>query len=332
MVSETEKKASLAKHTPMSLTPAARNAEATHEATMEGAMNGLLTLIPCVGLVALAVKTRPGFALRTNWQSRTAMSIMPAMFVAALTGEQKLEHKMKEIAAETEHTHQTVKWAEEQMQLKQRQQEKEQGNDLGIAQVKFDSIGSNESNLRDLYLQSITQSDNNIRIVPGDSLAWYHRSANFISANPIKVLSAFSIPTIAWIFYGNTGKQNLDISQKLLHTRVFGQFATISCLLGVMGFSEFMNRNGRFMSQTDADERVAEMQQVRLQLIRRLELEHEHEEQMKREIELAHEEDLHGDNVVVHKKKHPKKVKKDPIPSAVEEADMHNTIPSANVA
>ena len=73
---------------------------------------------------------------------------------------------------------------------------------------------------------------------------------------------------------------------------VFGQFATLSLLLGVMGFKEYMNANGRFITQAEADYRVAEMHRVREELQFRLQRENALQEEAQRKIAQAHEEDL----------------------------------------
>ena len=39
----------------------------------------------------------------TNSQSRTAIAIMPPLFIFAVTAEQKLTHRMHEVASESEH-------------------------------------------------------------------------------------------------------------------------------------------------------------------------------------------------------------------------------------
>ena len=69
----------------MSLTPQERNAEATSAAMWEGSVNGILTLIPSTGAVYAAMRNSPRFLARTNMQSRTALAIMPALFVFAWT-------------------------------------------------------------------------------------------------------------------------------------------------------------------------------------------------------------------------------------------------------
>lgn len=280
---------------PMSLTPRERSDEATHEAMVEGGMNALLTVLPLMGVVMIAMKNSPSFVKRTNWQSRTALVVMPTLFVATLTSEQKFVHKMKEIAAETEHSVKTVEWAEQQMIEKYKEN-------------IINDIRSTEDHLKELYQQSVLQSrTENVCIVPGNQLKWYHRSANFVANNPIKVLASLAIPSVAWIFYGNTNKQHLDFSVKLMHTRVFGQFTTLSILLGVIGFKEFMDQNGRFISEGEATERVNEMELVRQQLLYRLQLEKVHTEEIKHEIQLAHEEDIRDHHIKMkkdEKKKH----------------------------
>ena len=104
-----------------------------------------------------------------------------------------------------------MRWAEKQLE---KQQTPAKDNDT-------------ERQLLRLYQQSVQQSG--VQIVPGDSLTWYQRSANFVQANPLKVVLGMAVPSVAWIFYGRTGKEHLQLSMKLLHTRVFGQFATLSC-------------------------------------------------------------------------------------------------------
>jgi len=208
-----------------SLTPASRNAEASQEAMTEGLTNGFLTLVPTSSAVWLAYKNSAAFAKRTNVQSRTAMAIMPALFVFGITSETHLSRKMHQIAEEVQHSERTVEWAEQRATA---------AASATAAQQQVRTMATHEAHLSDLYRQSIEQSG--VRIVPGDALGFHHRAANYLAANPIKVLAGVAIPSIGYIFYGRSGKEHLDFSVKLLHTRVFGQFATISLLLSVMGY------------------------------------------------------------------------------------------------
>ena len=256
-----------------SLTPHTRNQEAATEARNEGLVNGALALVASSAGVALAMK-RPGFLQRTNVQSRTALAIMPALFVFGFTAENKLQNKMHQIAHESRHSNETVKWAEEQMAIQK--QQRQNLNDT--------------MHLTSLYQKSVEESG--VCIIPGDKLGIHHKMANYAAENPIKVLAGAAIPAVAGILYGNAGKQHLEFSVALLHTRVFGQFTTLALLLGVMGFKEFMDANGRFITQAEADARVEEMHQVRASLMARLHHERELQQEMQREIQQAHEEDL----------------------------------------
>ena len=121
---------------------------------------------------------------------------------------------MKEIAKETEHSHQTVRWAETQHQA-----HRESSPDVSKVQT--------DAHLMALYRKSVEESG--VRIVPGNELALHHKMSNFVANNPLKTLMGLAIPSVGLIFYGRTGKEHLQLSMKLLHTRVFGQFATLSC-------------------------------------------------------------------------------------------------------
>ncbi len=91
-----------------SLTPEHRSDEVTTTAFNDGIMNGALAFIPSLAGLFLAMKN-PTFRKVTNAQSRTAIAIMPPLFTFAVTGEQKLTHRMHEVAAENEHNLE-VRW------------------------------------------------------------------------------------------------------------------------------------------------------------------------------------------------------------------------------
>ena len=120
---------------------------------------------------------------------------------------------MKEIAKESQHSVQTVRWAEQHHQAAREATP-------GMSQTQKDD------HLMKLYRKSVEESG--VRIVPGDELAVHHKMANFVASNPLKTLLGLAIPSVGLIFYGRTGKEHLQLSMKLLHTRVFGQFATLS--------------------------------------------------------------------------------------------------------
>jgi len=63
----------------------------------------------------------------------------------------------------------------------------------------------------------------------------------------------------------------VSLQLKILHTRVFGQFAIICTLLGVMGLKDRMDRQGKFITQAEVEERVLQMEETRHTLLDRLE-------------------------------------------------------------
>jgi len=255
----------------MSLTPKHRSSEATDEAMQEGLMAGGLVLAPALGGLYIAMRNSAGFVKATNWQSRTAMVIMPALFTFAWTSERHLDHKMQEIARESQHSRDTVKWAEEVM-------------------VESKGEIDKEIHLMDLYRRSVEESG--VNVVPGDKLGLHHRFANYLLANPFKVLAGLAVPSVALIYYGRQGKEHLQFSVKLLHTRVFGQFTTLSLMLGIMGFHQYMSTQGKFITQVEADQRVEEMAHIRKALQERLDKEEERQELQAQEIARAHEQVL----------------------------------------
>lgn len=184
----------------MSLTPDTRRQEASNEAMHEGVIAGGLVLVPSVGALYMAMQHSKTFVARTNWQSRTAMAIMPALFVFAFTAETYLHDKMLAIADE------------------------EKGKD----RTKPGQLPIADKDIHLMTLYTKSKEDAHLNVVPGDKLGLHHRLANYVSTNPITVLSAMAVPSVGLILYGRTGKEHLQSSMKLLHTRIFGQFVTVS--------------------------------------------------------------------------------------------------------
>eukprot|EP00542_Grammatophora_oceanica_P014954 CAMPEP_0194035446 /NCGR_PEP_ID=MMETSP0009_2-20130614/7872_1 /TAXON_ID=210454 /ORGANISM="Grammatophora oceanica, Strain CCMP 410" /LENGTH=274 /DNA_ID=CAMNT_0038676801 /DNA_START=156 /DNA_END=980 /DNA_ORIENTATION=+ len=256
----------------MSLTPKHRESEITTTAFQDAMTTAVMIGIPSIGAVLLASRS-PKFMKITNASSRTALAIMPPMFSFAFTGEMKMQHRMHEVAQETEHAKASAAWAEKRLleTSKQTLSQKE-----------------TEAQLTDLYKQSVQESG--VRIVPGDSLSVGHKMANFCYENPLKVLAGVGIPSFAYIFYGQGGQQSLQM--QLLHTRVMGQFSVILGLLSIMGFKAWMDVNGKYITEFEADMRVEEMRRMREGLVARLELGKKEREAQKTLLEEAHIRDV----------------------------------------
>lgn len=264
-----------------SLTPGQYAEEVSNKAFQEGFLNGTFALIPSYGAVWAAMKSEK-FVKATNWQSRTALVIMPALFTFAFTAEMKLSHQMQQMASERDHARESTEWAEKKHaeQKRQLQENKESYNNKEAL--------STELEITQLYRQSVENSG--VRIVP--HLGWHHRIANFWQENPIKVLACMAAPAVAYIFYGRSGQQHLQLQMKVMHTRVMGQFTILSMLLTLMGFKQYMDSNGKFITEDDAQRRVLDMQARREELLERLKVEKEWKNQLDQRMAAAHQEDL----------------------------------------
>jgi hypothetical protein len=181
------------------------------------------------------------------------MTIMPALFVFALTSEHKLSHRMREVAGEAEYAMKAVEWADRQHRN----------------QNKSKTMQQDEAKLRDMYRQSVLTSG--IRVIDSPELGAHHQVANYVQQNPFKLIAGIGIPAVAYIYYGRSTKEHLSFQLKLLHTRVFGQFAVICTLLGVMGLKEMMDRQGRFTTEGEVEDRVTEMEMAKKRMMDRLE-------------------------------------------------------------
>ena len=218
---------------------------------------------------------------------------MPALFVFTLTSEQKMLHRMGEVAEETEHAIRSVEWADQEHRKKAMEADVE--------------LQQKAQELRHMYRQSILQSG--VRVVETPTLQWYHQGANYVQANPFKVILGIGIPAIVGIFYGKSGKEHctyslcigslslwhcyglshvciflpassleitVSLQMMILHTRVLGQFSVVCTLLGVMGLKDMMDKQGKFITESQVDERVLEMESTRAKLLERLEYQANH--------------------------------------------------------
>ena len=269
-----------------SLTPQERNAETAESAFRDGMLSFVLTLIPSSAAVYAAMKSSPMFVKSTNVQSRTALVIMPPLFAFAFSSETMLNHRMNQMANQTEHSRATAEWAEHYAaEGRERAREDLKSNlrkfrtsthgaigggdgvagDVGIdPNVDVMTAEEAERQLTRLYHQPIENSG--VRIVSGDSLGPQHYFANFFQENPFKILTAAGVPTILYIFRGKSGQKHLQLQSMIMHTRVYGQFAVIGMLLSLMGFKSYMDSAGKYITEHEAIMRVEEMQRMRANL------------------------------------------------------------------
>lgn len=76
-----------------------------------------------------------------------------------------------------------------------------------------------------------------------------------------------------------------------------------------MGFKEYMDQNGRFITEEERDERVEEMRRVRESLLERLEHERQQAQKQQDKLDQAH-------NEVVEEKRNKQHVSTSPVMAA----------------
>jgi hypothetical protein len=79
------------------------------------------------------------------------------------------------------------------------------------------------------------------------SLSVPKRLANFFLDSPMKALIMIGVPGVLGIFLAKGGQSELSFSQRIMHTRVMGQFSVLAVLVGTMGFHDYMTKRGRFL-------------------------------------------------------------------------------------
>lgn len=271
--------------------------DAVWSAMKEGFASGGLAAVPTSLAVYAAMTFSPKFVKSTNWQSRTALLIMPPLFAFAFAAENKLVHDIQEKGAQAAHSKQMAEWTAQHHLNEHKKQLQRMATQKILAQPGMREAGNltgsddeREESLAEKFRESVVNSG--VRVVPGDNLGVHHKVANFFQENPFKMLAAIGVPTVFYIFKGREGQKHLQTQMKVMHTRVFGQFAVISMLLTLMGFKEYMDKSGKFVTEGEVQSRVAQMQQSRAELLMRLQRDRMEAEDVAEKRRKAHEADL----------------------------------------
>lgn len=281
----------------MSTLTTKEDAEATvWVAVMDGLVSGGLAAIPSSLAVYAAMNFSPKFVRGTNWQSRTALVIMPALFAFASSAESKLVQEIHEKKGRKQHSQQMAEWSQEKQlyehgqKLQRMSTQKiliQPGMSLATTSEVYDE--EHEAKVTAKFRESVVNSG--VRVV-GDSLGVQHKIANFWQENPFKILIAAGVPSVLYIFKGREGQKHLQLQSMLMHTRVYGQFAVLTMLLGLMGFKEYMDRSGKFITEEEVQARVAQMQQSRGELLWRLQRDRDAAGKVAEKRRKAHEADM----------------------------------------
>jgi len=285
-----------------SLTPQKDASATVYGAMKAGFVSGGLAAIPSSLGVYAALKYSPKFVKGTNWQSRTAMIIMPPLFAFAFASEQKLVHSMHEMASHADHSKKMAEWTQEHALNEHKSRLNRMSTQKILSQPGMRTEGNlaapgdaqaeeeREKKILQRFRASVVNSG--VRVVPGDGLGLQHKVANFWQENPFKILAGLGVPTVLYIFKGRDGQQHLQTQMKVMHTRVFGQFAVISMLLTLMGFKEYMDKHGKYITEEEVQARIGQMQQSRNELLMRLQRDRMQAEQVAEKRRQAHDADV----------------------------------------
>lgn len=170
-----------------SYTPREKADATVWEAMKEGFASGGLVAIPSTLAVYAAMTFSPKFVKSTNWQSRTALVIMPPLFAFAAASENKLVHRMHEMAAEKSHSREMAEWStqsQQKMLNDHKHQLKKMSTQKILAQPGMTDRGAltiqenveKEREIAGKFRESVVNSG--VRVVPGE-LGVHHRLANF---------------------------------------------------------------------------------------------------------------------------------------------------------
>lgn len=217
---------------------------------------------------------------------------MPPLFAFALTSELKVAQSVRENIYDNHNQRRSVEWAEQQ-----------HAENLKVKTKSFSQI-EKDHQITELYRQSVTNSG--VRVVPGDQLGVHHRMMNFGQDNPLKILACLGFPAVGLIYYGKSGQNNLQLQQKVMHTRVIGQATVLAVMLTLMGFKEYMDKSGKFITEAEAEQRVDDMKNMRESLLLRLEQDQQNKANLQKELNAAQDADVAKRREHSKKKKHRK--------------------------
>mmetsp|Transcript_36740 Transcript_36740/g.66659 ORF Transcript_36740/g.66659 Transcript_36740/m.66659 type:complete len:207 (-) Transcript_36740:105-725(-) len=72
----------------------------------------------------------------------------------------------------------------------------------------------------------------------------HHLFANYAYEHPFQLILGTAVPSYLGIFYLTNKGSHLLLSQKIMHTRVYGQGMIVAAFLGTMMFRDMMERRG----------------------------------------------------------------------------------------
>ncbi len=89
-------------------------------------------------------------------------------------------------------------------------------------------------------------------VTSSDELPLRYRLLNMMYDHPFRLLCACGLPIVAFVYNSQKDYHHLKFSQKVMQTRVLGQFTAVSLLLGLMGWNAYMDEHGRYVTEKQA--------------------------------------------------------------------------------
>jgi hypothetical protein len=196
---------------------------------------------------------------------------MPCLLAFGIASETGLTSKMYGMANADEHAREMAEWNTRRQHMEEqirKRQAEEEGTDGGELYKPLTDV-ERQKKMHSLYRKSVM--DSGVRVVPGDTLGVAQRVANFWQEHPFQILIGLGLPAVGAIFMKRrAGNSSLMLSQQLMQTRVMGQFTVLAFLMSLMGFKEYMDRQGTYITEAEAEERVGEMMEAQRELQFRL--------------------------------------------------------------
>ncbi|KAF0686685.1 Aste57867_21527 [Aphanomyces stellatus] len=78
------------------------------------------------------------------------------------------------------------------------------------------------------------------------ALPVFQQLGNFVYDHPFRMIAVTALPAVGGIFLYQNTNTNISFSQKIMHTRIYGQGTCVVVLLSTMAFYDYMSRRGRF--------------------------------------------------------------------------------------
>ena len=249
--------------TGRTLNPSSSSTTVIYSALMSSSLNAVLTLPPLLLSLSLALRS-PAFRSATGPSSRTALVVMPALFVWGLSAELNV-----------------IGLKREEGLLRSRE--------LDVSGKRADEVGSLENFASPVVITPASTSSSSSSLGPSsalykatvgvapfrvvtseDELPVHYKVMNMLYDHPFRLLCACGLPIVAGVYSTQKDYAHLKFSQKVMQTRVLGQFTALSLLLGLMGWNAYMDSYGRFVTEKEAKGMEKEVLSARERMLKHI--------------------------------------------------------------